>query len=409
MASNASMALLNGSKKNAAVAAAAAASAAKEPENVTADEVVVEIEIDEMNAKQLDALVAENQIEVPEGWKKMGLAAKKAWLNENFGTDEGEEAAAGGQAAEGGEAAEEGEEGEGDTAGEADAGDEASEVAPPVAEPEHILKTPKKKVGGKKGKELALSTVKTGEVVSPSDNLIVDVAHEIENLTEHDAHALVTQLRESTDFSSFRLGGVLSVIQTNKWFGKHETFKDYCINEHGIEYRKAAYWVQIYNGLIESEVPWAKVKHLGWTKLKEIVGVLTPTNVDKWVKLAEQQTTLQLQESVKAAKQQAAITSEGAGDGEGTEAQPPADEQPKVTTKTFKVHPDQKKTIETALKKAKEVSGTEVDTVALEFICLDYMAGNAKPLETQLKDIGLQEAIEKFNTAFPEAQLALEG
>lgn len=58
------------------------------------------------------------------------------------------------------------------------------------------------------------------------------------------------------------------------------------------------YWVGIYNDLAESGVSWEKVKEFGWTKLKEIAGVLTQDNVDEWVDIAKQQTTLQLMQTV---------------------------------------------------------------------------------------------------------------
>ena len=41
--------------------------------------------------------------------------------------------------------------------------------------------------------------------------------------------------------------------------------------------------------------------------------------------------------------------------------------------KTFKLHPDQKKIVEVALKDSKSKSGTKSDTVALEYVCQGYM------------------------------------
>jgi hypothetical protein len=41
--------------------------------------------------------------------------------------------------------------------------------------------------------------------------------------------------------------------------------------------------------------------------------------------------------------------------------------------KTFKLHPDQKEIVEAALKLAKQKSGTKFDTVALEYICQQFM------------------------------------
>lgn len=40
---------------------------------------------------------------------------------------------------------------------------------------------------------------------------------------------------------------------------------------------------------------------------------------------------------------------------------------------------DQGETIDAALKKARELSGTKVDPVAFKYICLDYLAGQRTP------------------------------
>ena len=295
--STASLELLKGSQ------AKPVADTAKEPGE---EEVVVDI--DKLTGKELDALVAEHEVKTPDGWAKLPVAAKKAWLKANFGDDEEPEATPG------------------------QAGALSTEVIETLE--------PTDMVGG--------------------DDLIIDIVQTVENLKEQEARALVVQLCEGAEFTFFKLGGVLSVIQANGWFGPYASFKDYVESERGLNYRTARYWIAIYNGIVESGVPWAKVKHLGWTKLKEIVQVLTVDNVDQWVALAEKQTTLQLIETVKKAQ--------NPDDDEGGEAKT-------VTTKTFKLHDDQRETIEAALAKCRKVANTDVDTVALEYICLDYLAG----------------------------------
>jgi hypothetical protein len=81
----------------------------------------------------------------------------------------------------------------------------------------------------------------------------------------------------------------------------YANFREFVEKKHGIHYRKALYWIEIYKRLVEAEVPWEKVKNIGWTKLKDLAPVLTKENVDSWVKVAEEQTALQLVETVKAA------------------------------------------------------------------------------------------------------------
>ena len=76
-------------------------------------------------------------------------------------------------------------------------------------------------------------------------------------------------------------------------------FKEFVENVHGLHYRKATYWIEIYNRLSNSGVPWSKVNKIGWTKLKEIAKVLTKDNVDEWVKIASEQNTITLIDTVK--------------------------------------------------------------------------------------------------------------
>ena len=77
-----------------------------------------------------------------------------------------------------------------------------------------------------------------------------------------------------------------------------------------------------------------------------------------------------------------------------------------VTTKTFKVHEDQKATIEAALTKAKEQSGTTVDTVALEYVCIDFMGGQT--LKQKLQKMGIEAALKALEEAFPNAKIEVE-
>jgi len=170
---------------------------------------------------------------------------------------------------------------------------------------------------------------------------------------------------EQTEVATFRIAGLLSLVQANNWFKPFPTFREFIETKIGMGYRKALCLIEIYTSLSNSAIPWAAVKDVGWTKLLALAPVLTPENVKEWVEISSQQNTVTLLETVKAAKNKAAQT-----------ALTDQSETPKVvTTLTFKVHSDQKVNIDNALEKAKGVSGTEVATVALEYICLDYLGG----------------------------------
>jgi hypothetical protein len=136
---------------------------------------------------------------------------------------------------------------------------------------------------------------------------------------------------------------------------------DWVENQHGLHHRKAVYWIKIYDRLSNSGVPWAKVPKLGWTKRKEIAKLPTIENVEEWVQIASAQNTNTLIETVKNAL--------------AKNANPALEDQTAktLTTKTFKMHDGQRATIEAALAKAKETTGTAVNTVALKFMAIDNL------------------------------------
>jgi len=262
---------------------------------------------------------------------------------------------------------------------------------------EAVNESPSMALASKKKK--ATKKAKTGE------DLIVKTAHELENLGREDAYNLVRELSNEVDFSYFKLGGVLSVIQAQGWFHDdgYDNFKAFVEAEFGIHYRKAMYLVAIYNGLVESGVPWDKVSHLGWTKLKELAHIMTPENVDEWVAAAESMSVIQLQEYIK--EKQSGTLETGSEESEA--------EVEKITTMTFKVHEDQKEIIREAIEKAKLEAGTEFDTVALEAICMNYINSGANvAAKVSVKDVmekaGWQEVLTIFEQIWPDINVSVE-
>ena len=386
----------------------------------TEDEVTVDV--DAMSSEELDALVKQQEIDTPIEWTSWDAAGKRGWLKEQFSED-GEAAADAPAAAPVAEApkAEEPKpaKGKGKAKSEPKASEpkvsepkvsepkvtepkaeaapaeaaQATEAAPTggtltgktsVADPP-TSQTPKKGKG-KKGADVA-TAAKAGEIVEA--DVLQDMVHEIENLKEEKAHKLISELMEETEVTFFRLGGILSVVQANGWYQPYASFREFVEQKHGLSYRKAIYWIEIYNRLSNSGIPWAKVKDVGWTKLQIIASVLTTENVDEWVTVAGAQNTLTLTETVKNAKAKAN------GSGGALEDQTAKT----VTTMTFKVHSDQKAVIDAAIDKAKSTSGTTVSTAALEFIAQDYLGGQT--LIQRAKTVGAEAWLKAAEEAFP--------
>lgn len=129
--------------------------------------------------------------------------------------------------------------------------------------------------------------------------------------------------------------------------------------------------IQIYDAIVNSEVKWAQVEHIKWTKLRAIARMLNKENADYWIEIASKHCKMEINELV---KKHLASGEAVAG---GTTA---------THIKTFKLHDAQVKTIDAAIEKAKATSGMSVDSAALELICLDYVGG--QQLQERLAVLG---------------------
>jgi len=237
-------------------------------------------------------------------------------------------------------------------------------------------------------------------------DLIVDTVVEIENMTKEEAFELVPSLIENVDFSYFRLGGILSAIQENGWWeGEADSFKKFIPERFGLHWRKGYYLIGIFDSLVEADIPWSKVSGLGWTKLKELAPILTQDNVDEWVAKAMDLSVLQLKLAIKASKEAgSSLTADGTTDPDSSG----------VATITFTVHPEQKDTIIQAVEQAQEEVETEFRGVALEAICLNYLAGGNtnEPKQMSLSSIlskhSAESVLDAFEVAFPNVDLVAE-
>jgi hypothetical protein len=377
-----------------------------------AEDTVQDVEVDNMTSDQLDALLVEQEIAAPEGWSAMDAAGKIAWLKSEFDETPTEEAPEPAPAPAPAPASnvviKKAGTKKADPAVAATPVLETPATAPVAESPASAPVEPSVPVtteagdaivaeakAGKKGKKksTAVSTdvAKTGDVIEA--DVIQDMVHEIENVKEKQVYELIGGLVDQTEMNFFKLGGVLSVAQANGWHHGYPSFKEMCENHFGVNYRRAMYWVEIYKKLANSGVPWTKVSKIGWTKLQIIASIITTENVDSWVQIASTQSAIQLTETVKTVKNAKAKDNAPAITGEAKV----------VTTMTFKVHSDQKATIEAAIAKAKEAAGSDVSTAALEFICMDYLGG-MDPVE-RLQKMGAQKAFDAIGKAYPNFQI----
>jgi len=327
--------------------------------DVSGDETIA---VEDMSGKQIDRLVKDNQIEVPKGWSTMKVADKRQWLLEQFGVDDGSDT-------------------ETDLADVEDATTES-----------HVFDDSEDDSA-----KLPAELPKSGQVLA-ADKLS-DVVQQVSKLGRDDALTLARGLCEETGLTWFKLGGVFSVIRQNHWYEPYDSFRSYVEQEHGIKYRTASYWVEIYDHLVETNIPWDAVEVLGWTKISVMLSVLDGDNYQGWIEFAEDHTVHQIQEAVKNVEK----------DGQPQDLA----QQVEVKTKTFKLHPDQLETVDGALEKAKKDGNTDVASVALEYICLEYLGKGTKKSPAQgvretMESAGMDEVLKTFEEIWPDVEVRVK-
>lgn len=366
------------------------------PAVAVVDENTVEIDPSKMTAEQIDEIVEAYSVPTPEEWGEFDLKQKRAFLQafaeENgeaqdapeFAEQDGPYVAAAGSAV-----------GEGlandpnNPAALTAIGEEpktTSEAVDKAFKGSGTLQTTGKGKGKKKGTAVAKAdAIVEGEIIDKGD-VIVSIVHEIENMDDKDLKDVVGKLYDTNDKNRFKLGGVLSVI-FNKELYKPQTFNDFVEETYGIDWRSARYLIEVYKAIVNSKMSWEKAKEIGWTKIMKIGKVLTADNADNWIALASTNTVKQLEKIIKNS------TKPLLTDGSEGEDKP-------TTSKTFKLHDGQIEVVLAALEKAKNVSGTEVDSVALEYVCNDFL-GSYTPAQL-LQAIGFDQAMEAMKAAYPD-------
>lgn len=353
---------------------------------------VTAAEIDAMTAKRLNQFVLENDLDnMPENFIDMSLTDKQQTVKAIlFGGDL--------------------------PAAAADPEPTAPEPKPAKAAP--AKKAPAKKAAKKAPAKKAAPAKKPGTALTPAkmvkagkaDIVAVSMpAIKFENITtEAEAVKLAQDLVEVGDYALFHLGGVFARMADEGWYMGHSDFKKCCEAEFNVRYRKAAYLMKIFRTITEKGIDWQDVSKVGWTKLKELLPVITPQNAKAWAEKAANLSTYALIEHVKSTK---------------ADTPTPVKE---VATKTFKLHADQKQIVEEALKDAREKADTDVDSVALELICTQYLSEGGitiatKPNPVDAKKVmqdffaenaktkaGIQTIVDLLTEYFPDTDVSLE-
>lgn len=180
----------------------------------------------------------------------------------------------------------------------------------------------------------------------------------------------------------------------------YDTFSDYAELELGLQKRRAERLRQIWAHMevrLEGRMSAAlkrRIYALGWSKVREIAPLLTPENAEKWIEEAESCSVVALQQKTKTFRQRLdELRMRKIREAEGDVLEPTTEdfsEEEKllnqaefdphamyVKAKTFAWGMEQHETVEHALARAKDITGSDSSSHNMSLICLDFLATNS--------------------------------
>lgn len=200
-------------------------------------------------------------------------------------------------------------------------------------------------------------------------NLFSEAQKDVTEYDYNSADEELTRLQGEVELNNFYVGKMLHIINANMWFEDEgfRSFRNYCEERHGIQYRKAMYLVKMYQELTASGVDYRKIAHLGWSKIKEIASVITIANTEEWIEIAENLNVVRLQKYVRDILREADVVriSRGIRIRQSSPSQ--------MESIRIRVSRASYAVIEQALTQVKIDQSVDDDSIALESICLFYL------------------------------------
>ena len=233
----------------------------------------------------------------------------------------------------------------------------------------------------------------SGEVAvigdSCSDVLIEEMTKEIDSLKSGDqAVSMMGGLVRGQVQTWIQMGGVLQRMRDEGWLAGCGFFEEMAEVRFGIRKSTAYDLMAIYRTLRQVNLTRKDMQELGLTKLRMLCRhapseKFSTEEFSKRLENAKGMTTRKLADQLK------------------KESPPnPANE---TKTLVFKPHPDQYENIRNALDKIKDQGDTDHDTVALDYICMEYLGGPALPMAVHLRAIGLAETLALLSEHDPKS------
>lgn len=162
----------------------------------------------------------------------------------------------------------------------------------------------------------------------------------------------------------------------------YNSYKDWVEAELGIDYKKAQrlkriwYRLEIEMKELDPELK-RRIIACGWTKVREVIKVLTLQNAQEWAEKAERLNYLELMKSVKEYKSTLLDFYEPETMTKDSDTSPFPTPEPKIHYERFALFKDQLDNLWAALHQASKLSNKDTKSLNLDLICTDFLATNS--------------------------------
>jgi hypothetical protein len=149
-------------------------------------------------------------------------------------------------------------------------------------------------------------------------------------------------------------------------------WKDYCAKELDTHYRKSMYYIEIHDKIKALDLSPKDLVGIGWSKMKEIVSVMTTKNAEAWLKKACELSVRDLTEQCKLIRRKKGNIK---------------DDRPSITTMKLTMEDSEARIITDATTEAKAMQNSDNTVAALVMICQDWQeAKGVTPQVATLED-----------------------
>lgn len=182
-----------------------------------------------------------------------------------------------------------------------------------------------------------------------------------------------------------------------------KAFDEYVENDlNDVGERKAKYLLSIYryfNERIKDTELFDEVKVMGWTRLKELIGIINRKNKDRFLKLAKENSAFEFTRIVRSIKKGIEID-EATGEirtKSGEDFSDVVDKSVETVKKehmmTFAFYDEQYENVKNALEIAEKLASCRIPSNNISYICLEFLANNS---DLAKKTLSSDEALKVY-------------